>query len=330
MNDNWEPQPDYHQRRRRRQMKRSMRRLFVLVIAVVVILVFAWIVTGLVSRASGGSGGAGVEPGAAHAQPVGEDPVPDAPAVDNTAWNKAGPVEQTINDMELVSPNYHMIALPANGRVDMSHFDSVVFIGDSLTQGFEIYKQGIPNAKYCAYKGISIKQIYDGSTQTTRDGRQEVPMEALVSYAPQNVYIQLGANAMVQMDDESILAYYREMLQQIRANLGEDVDIYVQSLTPVRPDNTPGFDMNRINALNDLLARLTYEEGVYFLDLMEALVAEDGYLRDDFGGSDGYHLTPSGYGAWVDYLVTHTVYDAANPYLEGSEYYRQADPPPAE
>lgn len=330
MDDNRDFEQDYHQRRRRRQTKRAMRRVFVLVIAVVVILVVAWVVTSIVSRTNNGVAGAAVVPGAAYAQGDTNDPVPDPPAVDNTAWNKVGPVEQSINNMELIAPDAHMIALPENGRVDMSYFDSVVFIGDSLTQGFQIYKQGIPNAKYCAYKGISIKQIYDGSEQTTQDGRKEVPLQALASYAPKNIYIQLGANAMVHMDDESIIAYYREMLGAIRGTLGDGVGIYIQSLTPVRPDNTPGFDMNRIHSLNNLLAKLSYEEGTYFLDLTEPLIAPDGFLRDDFGAGDGYHLTPSGYGAWVDYLVTHTAYDPANPYLEGSDYYRQADPPAPE
>lgn len=324
MGSNRDFEQDYHQRRRRRRTKRTMKRLFVLIIAVVAILAVAWLVTSLVSKAGGS--GADVAPGAAHAQAGSGNSAEALPEVDNSAWNKVGPVEQTLHNMELVAPNFHMIALAENGRVDMSYFDSVVFIGDSLTQGFEIYKQGIPNAKYCAYKGISIKQVYDGSTQTTREGRKEVPMEALVSYTPKNVYIQLGANAMVHLDDESIIAYYQEMLHQLRANLGEEVGIYIQSLTPVRPDNTPGFNMDRINALNNLLAKLSHEEGVYFLDLSEALQADDGHLREDFGAGDGYHLTPKGYGAWVDYLVTHTAYHPENPYLEGSEYFRQPDP----
>lgn len=325
-NNNWDFEQDYHQRRQRRRTKRAMRRLIVLVVAVVVILAFAWAITSIISRASGG-GANTVVPGAAHAQAGGDASESTLPAVDNTAWNKAGPVEQTINNMELVTPDFHMIALAENGRVDMIYFDSVTFVGDSLTQGFQIYSQGIPNAQYCAYKGISIKQIYDGSTQTATNGNKEVPMEALVSHNPKNVYIQLGANAMVSLDDESIIAYYREMLDHLRGNLGEGVGLYVQSLTPIRPDNRPGFDMGRINALNDLLAKLCYETDVYFLDLTEALQGEDGFLREDFGAADGYHLTPSGYAAWVDYLVTHTAYSPDNPYIEGSDYYRQADKP---
>ncbi|MEG2834360.1 MAG: hypothetical protein RR859_09365, partial [Ruthenibacterium sp.] len=46
------------------------------------------------------------------------------------------------------TPNVALLSLPENGRVDMSYFDDALFIGDSLTQGFQVYASGIKNAKY--------------------------------------------------------------------------------------------------------------------------------------------------------------------------------------
>ncbi|MDL2254205.1 GDSL-type esterase/lipase family protein [Ruminococcaceae bacterium OttesenSCG-928-I18] len=321
---------DFEKRRQKRRLQRTLRRGLVLFGAVCVILLVAWGITAIINTARGEPETETLVPSDAPVIMAGSDavpdPLPDTP--DNTAWNFVGPVEQTINNMELVSPDYRMISLPENGRVDMSYFNTVTFVGDSLTQGFQIYAQGIPNAHYCAYKGIGPKQIYDGSVQRRNDGEQEVPMEALVASAPDNVYIQLGANAMVSLDDDSIIAYYREMLTVMRASLHPEVGYYIQSLTPVRPDNSPGFDMARIDNLNNMLARMAFEEGIYFLDLTEPLAGDDLYLREDFAGSDGYHLSPSGYAAWVEYLVTHTAYHPRNPYLEGSPYYTGAPPEP--
>ena len=307
----------------------------VLLVTVVAIFGVSWGITSFiqhvdakndtVSAAPVSSAAVQSEAPAAADEPV--ETAPDSQQVDESLWNFPGPVEQTPEDMSLVAPDYRMIALPENGRVDMKYFDTVTFVGDSLTQGFQIYEQGIKNAHYCAYKGVGIYQMYNGSIQRRNDGTEEVPLEALVASQPDNVYILLGANAMVSMEDDDILTYYNEMLDAFQASLLPGVKFYIQSLTPVRPDNTPGFDMAHITALNNRLAQMAWQRGNYFVDLTEALAGDDGFLREDFAGGDGYHLSPSGYGAWVDYLVTHTAYDPKNPYLEGSEYYTQQPKP---
>lgn len=318
------PEADPALRKARRRRTRMIRRGSVLLGGVLVIMLVAWGITSIITAGQPKTPGSTPASGAAasSAPAASGEPLPD-----NTAWNFVGPVEQTINQMELLNPDYRMIALPENGRVDMVYFDTVTFVGDSLTQGFQIYSQGIPNAHYCAYKGIGPKQIYDGSIQRRNDGEQEIPLDALVASAPANVYIQLGANAMVGLDDESILAYYREMLAAMRAALPPETGYYIQSLTPVRPDNKPGFDMARIAALNNRLAKMAFEENLHFLDLTEPLAGDDGFLREDFAGGDGYHLSPSGYAQWKDYLVTHTAYRPGTPYLEGSPFYTPPPPP---
>ncbi len=321
------PEASIAVRKTKRRRARMIRRASVLLGSVVVILLLAWGITSIITA---GQSAEPVAPSASAPTASGASAVASGePKPDNTAWNFVGPVPQTINNMALLNPDYRMIALPENGRVDMSYFSTVTFVGDSLTQGFQIYSQGIPNAHYCAYKGIGPKQMYDGSIQRRQDGEQEIPMDALVASAPANVYIQLGANAMVSLDDESILAYYREMLAAMRAALPPETGYYIQSLTPVRPDNNPGFDINRILALNNRLAQMAFEENLYFLDLTEPLAGDDGFLREDFAGGDGYHLSPSGYAAWTDYLVTHTAYRPGTPYLEGSPFYIPPAPEPA-
>lgn len=316
-------------KRKKRRMKRNIQRLLILFIAVLAMLGIAWLLSvfiqggkeELTQPVPSSVVSTGSIPAASSSSVPAASSTPAAQLTDNSAWNAPGPIQQNAEQMQLISPDYRMIALPENGRVAMEYFNTATFVGDSLTQGLELYKQqGIPNAHYCAYKGIGPKQIYDGSIQKRRDGEQEIPMDALVASQPDNVYILLGANAMVGMDDESVIAYYKEMLTQIKANLNPAVGIYIQALTPVRPDNKPAFDMERIRGLNNQLAKMAWEESVYFIDLMEPLQAEDGFLREEFAGSDGYHLSPEGYSAWVEYLVTHTAYNRRNPYLEGSPY----------
>ncbi len=200
--------------------------------------------------------------------------------------------------------------------VDISWFDTAAFVGDSLTQGLQIYDAGLPNASYCAYVGIGPNAIVNGSTCTRLDGEEEVPLEALTAAQPEKVYILLGTNVLTQDTSyDSFLAYYGVMLDMIRSALPDAV-LYIQSITPVRPElseeeNHAGMYQARFIEVNDELAALAVEKNCVFLDLWEVLADENGDLREEYAQADGYHLTDSGYAAWVEYLQKHTVYRTA-------------------
>ncbi|MDL2219322.1 GDSL-type esterase/lipase family protein [Ruminococcaceae bacterium OttesenSCG-928-O06] len=323
----------YRRKRQQRRRKKNVQRGLVLLVAAAVLVGLAFVISRIVGGREGDTVSSSAPPVSSQSQPPSSQSQPDTPTsttpvVDNTAWNFIGPVQQDAEAMLVVTPDRRMIALPENGRIDMQYFDNVVFVGDSITQGLEMYSAGIPNAKYCAYLGVSPKGLYDGSMQKRRDGVTEVPLEALVAHQPDNVYVLLGTNAMVGMGDEALLTYYSEMLDAFKEALHPEVCIYVQSITPVVQGRDARFDMDRIRALNDQLAKMAFEKGLYFVDLNEALAGDDGWMRSDYGAGDGYHMTPAGYAAWVEYLVTHTAYNRrhAHLYLEGSNYYQQLPP----
>ena len=109
-------------------------------------------------------------------------------------------------------------------------------------------------------------------------------------------------------DYTSFLTYYRLMLDMISQAL-PNTKIYVQSITPVRPEvhkKSPGLYKERLCEINDALSAIALEKGCTFLNLWEALADENGDLIEEYAQPDGYHLLPAGYDAWVDYLCTHT------------------------
>ena len=64
----------------------------------------------------------------------------------------------------------------------------------------------------------------------------EIPLDALTAQQPKAVYVLLGSNVLGQDTDyTSFLTYYRLMLDMISQAL-PDTKIYVQSITPVRPE----------------------------------------------------------------------------------------------
>ena len=205
--------------------------------------------------------------------------------------------------------DFRLAALAESPAVDRSYFNDACFLGDSLTQGMQLYDTGLPNARFCAYKGVGPNAVVNNTTCRRADGVKEIPMEALASQQPRALYILLGTNVLTSDSDyTSFLTYYRLMLDMISQAL-PNTKIYVQSITPVRPEvskKSPGLYKERLCEINDALSAIALEKGCTFLNLWEALADENGDLIEEYAQPDGYHLLPAGYDAWVDYLCTHT------------------------
>lgn len=185
-------------------------------------------------------------------------------------------------------------------------------MGDSLTQGLQIYDTGLPGAQFCAYKGVGPNAFVNGTSCKRVDGVTEIPLDALTAQQPKAVYVLLGSNVLGQDTDyTSFLTYYRLMLDMISQAL-PDAKIYVQSITPVRPEvsaqaNHAGLNRDRLCHINNELAAIALEKNCYFLNLWEVLADENGDLIESYAQPDGYHIKPEGYAAWVDYLCSHTM-----------------------
>ena len=214
-------------------------------------------------------------------------------------------------DNGMTAMDFRLAAQPASPAVERSSFSDVSFLGDSLTQGMQLYDTGLPNAHFCAYKGVGPNAVVNNTTCRRADGEKEVPMEALASQQPRALYILLGTNVLTADSDyTSFLTYYRLMLDMLSQTL-PNAKIYVQSITPVRPEvcqksGHEGLNRDRLCQINNELAAIALEKNCYFLNLWEVLADENGDLIESYAQPDGYHLRPAGYAVWTDYLCSHT------------------------
>lgn len=239
-----------------------------------------------------------------------------------------GPIQQTINNFEIVAPDHRMLQLPENGSVDLSYFENVTFVGDSLTEGLRIYGD-IENAvahtaQFVSAKSLSPKSFVEGVITNFEHLPDQNGIDAIVNTYPGKIYVTLGTNALVYMTDDQFMYYYEQMLTQLRERM-PGVIFYVCSVTPVTAEyaaSHPNFTWDRMYVVNNRIAKLCSEKGFHYINLHEALTGEDGYLPADYAYSDGIHLKPEIYTKWVQYLMTHTVHRNDNPYIIGSPYYK--------
>ena len=236
-----------------------------------------------------------------------------------------GPAKQSAGAYTVKAYDASVIRQPSCGQVDLSYFADAAFLGDSLTVGFSDYQINLDGALICGYTGVGPDAIVNRAAVKSPTRGQEVALDVLAAAQPKKLYILLGTNTLTTLGAaDRFLAYYGQMLDELRQTLGEDCIIYVQSIPPVRPaaaEKKPGLASDVLRGVNEQLAQLAASKGCVYLDLWEALADGEGNLKEMIAAPDGVHLSAgNGYGAWVTYLRNHAKYSANNPWIMGSAY----------
>ena len=207
------------------------------------------------------------------------------------------------------------VPVPASQAVELSYFDDAVFIGDSRTEGLFI-NTGLSNATFLTHQGLTVSEVFTKAV-VRAGGEETTVMDALAETSFGKVYIMLGINETGWVYDSIFIEKYGEIIDAIRA-LNPDAVIYVQSILPVTDavSATHSYIKNeRIADYNQLLQAMAREKEVYYLDVAEAVAAEDGSLPED-AAIDGIHLRKEACQTWLTYLREHT---AAGPAPEGEK-----------
>ena len=152
----------------------------------------------------------------------------------------------------------------------------VAFIGDSLTDGYDVKNY------YPQY--TVVNRGIGGDTTIRLAERLQV---SLYDLKPKVVVMLIGANNMSTMFDN-----YEQILQDLQKNLPES-KIVLLSLTSMSREWGKN---NQLAAYNNVKIKMLAEQyGFEFVDLYSALMnLETGEIYDEYT-TDGGHLTPKGY-----------------------------------
>lgn len=242
------------------------------------------------------------------------------PEVKNTPEPSEDPPEESL---VLVEPYYFGQPVEESEAVDGGWFDDAVFLGDSRTEGLQLYS-GLKNGDFLWYKGMTVFKVDDPEYRRIEvDGEKLTMMEALALKQYEKVYIMIGINEL-GYPAASYEKGLRTMIDRVK-ELQPDAVIYLETLPPVNEQVTRekklGSYINNSNvaAFNEIIYRVAWEKEVALLDVAEVYRTEAGDLAAEMA-VDGVHFYRGGYAAWYEYLCTHTLdrarYDAAVPLEE--------------
>lgn len=186
-----------------------------------------------------------------------------------------------------------------NERVKEGNVD-LVFIGDSITQGWEGRGKGAW-AKYYGDRNAVNLGIGGDRTQHVIWRLDNGNLEGIT---PKAAVIMIGTNNSNNNSPEQIAEGVTKIVRQLRTKT-PDTKILLLATFPRGAD--PSDARRQVNEKsNEIVAKLADGEHVFFLDIGKNFLGEDGTLSKEIM-PDLLHLSEQGYAIWAESIEPHLV-----------------------
>lgn len=164
--------------------------------------------------------------------------------------------------------------------------DSVIFIGDSITQGLCVSAVATPAVNY----GIG--------GDTTAGLLSRLPVYGSLNRAS-SIVLAIGVNDLPYRSNEAILSNYKTIVE----TLPPSVPVVISGVLPLDEkarEEWRNQNRERIAGLNEALAEIARNDPrLYFVDAGPFLTDSEGNLHRDLQYGDGIHLNSKGNEIWI-------------------------------
>ena len=188
---------------------------------------------------------------------------------------------------------------------DDNYFQDACFIGDSRTVGISQYS-GIENATFLCKNSLSIYD-YD-KKKLNYEGEKKSVREILTEKDFSKIYLMVGINECGTGTPETFFNSYKEVVMDIRS-LQPNALIFIQGnllVTESKSSESDSITNENISARNRLIATLANQQDIFYIDINESSLCEDGSLISDYTW-DQVHIRAQYYPIWKDFLLKHAI-----------------------
>ena len=193
---------------------------------------------------------------------------------------------------------------------DDSFFDNAVFLGDSRTEGLELFS-GLKHGVFYWARGMSVFRADDEEYRFFSVGGEDLTLlGTLRTRSFDAVYIMLGVNELGYSAGRYEAGLSRLVDKVIEAQ--PEAVVYLQLMPPLndavcRANGLADYINNdNLRKFNEAIQRVAAEKKVALLNTAEAYTGPDGQLPAELT-RDGCHFTYKEYSRWADYLRSHVI-----------------------
>lgn len=208
-------------------------------------------------------------------------------------------------------------------QVDDSYFNDAVFIGDSISYGFELYvtekrangETVLGEAKFLTSGslsyGNSLWDVSDESVHPTYNGEKMKLEDAIAQIKPGKIFILLGTNDVALYGVEQTIANAdTEISRMLEASPGAEIFIIstTPKYSPAESDVDGALNNADIDALNVAMRQFAVEKGYNFMNIAPLFKDETGGLAADYCSDKegmGIHFTSAAYDIWLNFLYSY-------------------------
>jgi lysophospholipase L1-like esterase len=172
--------------------------------------------------------------------------------------------------------------------------NSIVFLGNSLTQNFELAE---------IFKNTNIKNR--GINGDIIEGVQN-RLTPIIETKPKKIFIEIGINDLgIGIPKDKVIFNYLQLIDRLISEC-KSTKIYINSLFPVEvgSDRFPTYCNEKVNKavveINEELLRYSKDKNITYIDTYSKFEL-NGQLDPKYS-VDGIHLTGEGYLLWSDIL----------------------------
>lgn len=203
-----------------------------------------------------------------------------------------------------VATDFSGSSVPVGKEQSLEYLDDAVFLGDSITEGMELYNNS--NAKIVAYKGLTTSKAMGESLEKYGN---KTAVQAVSDVHAKKIYVMFGSNEVYDGGLDKFKVDYEKLIDTLKEK-NSNATIFIQTIPPVTEKYSgEGHYLNNslIDEANKIIADMAAEKNVYLLDVHGALTNATGALPIEASPVDGVHFGKDAFQKWINYLLTHTV-----------------------
>lgn len=228
------------------------------------------------------------------------------------AWEIVSQPDPTLK-AKTISKTYYQQPLERPPKVteDLTeYFSDVIIMGDStgymLYQWNNLYHE-LDDALFMTRGGVSINSLVIGSRKYFYNRKELRAEDAVAACGRKKLYVMLGANDIPQFGIEKTMLLWDSLLGKIQEKT-PDIEIYIQSLTPVwTPAEYEGFTNEIIDEYNVVLEAYCQENGYHYVGIAHYFKDATNGLARAYCSDDFVHTSYRGSEVWAQCLKEYAL-----------------------
>lgn len=209
------------------------------------------------------------------------------------------------SEYERAAAQFADLFLPKTADAGEEYLQETLLVGDSNTVRLANFGE-IEMNSMAAVVGMGVQSVPNSACIWFAGYDSPVTMaKAAALLQPRRMIVMFGTNNTDMSTDDFVKAY-QQALDALQQGYPY-ADLIIASIPPVGGNKADAAALQKkLDSFNLALAKLAQQGGYQYLNSVEVLKGDNGYMKPAYVENDGLHFTAKGASVYIDYVRTHS------------------------